>query len=114
LNLRRLAGNRPLLLIYAGFTVYTAIFYCVLYGLPQLLEEYGGYDTSVVGLLMLPLAAISLVVTPLAARGIERWGVRRMLVAGAIGLTASTALLLLLGVSLAIVLVVIVSALFGL
>jgi hypothetical protein len=65
LDLRLLGRNRPLLLVYLGFTVFSGVYYFAFFGLPQLLQEAGGYNPGLVGLLMLPLAALSVVVTPL-------------------------------------------------
>ena len=61
LDLRLLGRNRPLLLVYLGFAVFSGVYYFAFFGLPQLLQEAGGYDPGVVGLLMLPLAAMSVV-----------------------------------------------------
>ena len=67
LDLRLLGRNRPLLLVYLGFAVFSGVYYFAFFGLPQLLQEAGGYDPGIVGLLMLPLAAMSVVGD--AARG---------------------------------------------
>ena len=84
LDLRLLGRNRPLLLVYLGFVVFSGVYYFAFFGLPQLLQEAAGYDPGLVGLLMLPLAAMSVVVTPLAVRAIDRFGVRRVLIAGVV------------------------------
>ena len=68
LDLRLLGRNRPLMLVYLGFAVFSSVYYFVFFGLPQLLQEAGGYDPGVVGLLMLPLAAMSVLATPWAVR----------------------------------------------
>lgn len=113
LDLRRLARNPTLLLTYAGFLVSTAIFYCVLYGLPQLLEVASGYDPAAIGLLMFPLAAVSVAVTPLTARALERWGLGPVLLTGTVGLAGCSALLLVLGASTASIVVLVLVAVFG-
>lgn len=113
LDLRRLLRNRTLLLTYAGFLVFTAVFYGAFYGLPQLLEVAFGYDTALVGLLMFPLAAVSVAITPFTARAIERWGVGRVMLTGAIGLACFSALLWILTASAALVVVVALTAIFG-
>jgi MFS family permease len=113
LDLRLLGRNRPLLLVYLGFTVFSGVYYFAFFGLPQLLQEAGGYDPGVVGLLMLPLAAMSVVVTPLAARAIDRFGVRRVLIAGVVLLSVAAAALWLLTASFAVLLVLALTALLG-
>ncbi len=84
LDLRLLGRNRPLLLVYLLFVVFSGVYYFAFFGLPQLLQEAGNYDAGVVGLLMLPLAALSVVVTPLTVRFIERFGVRSVLITGGV------------------------------
>lgn len=113
LDLRLLGRNRPLLLVYLGFALFSCAYYFVFFGLPTLLQEAGGYDPGVVGLLMLPLAAMSVVVTPLAVRGIERFGVRSVLLAGVVMLTVVAALMWLLTGTLAVPLVVVLAGLTG-
>lgn len=99
LDLRLLGRNRPLLLVYVLFVVFSAVYYFPFFGLPQLLQEAGGFDPGVVGLFMLPLAAASVVVTPLAMRMIDRFGVRRVLLTGVVGVMLASGALGLLTVS---------------
>ena len=113
LDLRLLGRNRPLLLVYLGFAVFIGIYYFAFFGLPQLLQEAGGYDPGVVGLLMLPLAAMSVIATPFAVRAIERFGVRRVLIAGVLFLVAAAGTTWLLTASFAIPLVLMLTALMG-
>ena len=113
LDLRLLGRNRPLLLVYLGFALFSAVYYFAFFGLPQLLQEAGGYEPAVVGLLMLPLAAMSVVVTPLAVRAIDRIGVKRVLVAGVVLLMLASAAMWLLTASFAIPLVLALTAFLG-
>lgn len=113
LDLRLLGRNRPLLLVYLAFAVFSSVYYFVFFGLPQLLQEAGGYDPGVVGLLMLPLAAMSVVATPWAVKAMGRFGVRRVLLAGVVLLTVVAALMWLLTGTLAVPLVVVMTALMG-
>jgi predicted MFS family arabinose efflux permease len=113
LDLRLLGRNRPLLLVYLGFVVFSAVYYFAFFGLPQLLQEAAGYDPGLVGVLMLPLAAMSVVITPLAVRAIDRFGVRRVLIAGVVLLTVAAAALWLLTASFAVLLVLALTALMG-
>ncbi|MBE4717320.1 MFS transporter [Pseudarthrobacter sp. AB1] len=82
LDLRLLGRNRPLLLVYLVFVVFSGVYYFAFFGLPQLLQEAGHYDAGLVGLLMFPLAAMSVLVTPVTVRLIERFGVRAVLIGG--------------------------------
>jgi MFS family permease len=113
LDLRLLGRNRPLMLVYLAFAVFSSVYYFVFFGLPQLLQEAGGYGPGVVGLLMLPLAGMSVVATPWAVSAMGRFGVRRVLLAGVVLLTAVAALMWLLTGTLAIPVVVVLTALMG-
>lgn len=113
LDLRLLGRNRPLMLVYLGFAVFSSVYYFVFFGLPQLLQEAGGYDPGLVGLLMLPLAAMSVLATPWAVRAMGKFGVRSVLIAGVVLLTAVAALMWLLTGSLAIPLVLALTTLMG-
>ena len=113
LDLRLLGRNRPLLLVYLGFALFSCVYYFAFFGLPQLLQEAGGYDPRVVGLLVLPLAAVSVVSTPVAVRAMDRFGVKCVLVAGVVMLMAASAAMWLLTASFAIPLVVALTALLG-
>lgn len=113
LDLRLLGRNRPLLLVYLLFVVFSGVYYFAFFGLPQLLQEAGNYDAGVVGLLMLPLAALSVVVTPLTVRFIERFGVRSVLITGVLILTIATGALGFLTMTLWAPLVFVLTALMG-
>ena len=45
LDLRLLGRNRPLLLVYLGFALFSCVYYFAFFGLPQLLQEAGGYES---------------------------------------------------------------------
>ncbi|MBO1266640.1 MFS transporter [Arthrobacter cavernae] len=113
LDLRLLGRNRPLLLVYLLFVVFSGVYYFVFFGLPQLLQEAGHYDAGLVGLLVLPLSAVSVVVTPLVVRFIERFGVRSVMIAGALVLAGASGALGLLTLSLWPPLVLVAAALMG-
>ncbi|MEV8212316.1 MFS transporter [Leifsonia sp. NPDC077715] len=93
LDLRLLAANRRLLMIYLSFAIFNVVYYSAFFGLPQYLQTHGGYTAGVAGLLMFPLAAVTIVVTPLAARSIGSVGLRPTLLAGACALVVGAALL---------------------
>lgn len=93
IDLRLLARDVPLLRVYALFVMANLVLYSALFGLPQYLEEHGGYRTDVVGLLLLPLAAFNVVMAPVAERLIDRRGLRTTMVIGTAALGAGTLLL---------------------
>jgi MFS family permease len=113
LDLRLLGRNRPLLLVYLVFVVFSGVYYFAFFGLPQLLQEAGHYDAGLVGLLMLPLAAMSVLVTPVTVRLIERFGVRSVMIAGVLILLVASCGLGALTLSLWPPLVFVLTALMG-
>jgi MFS family permease len=93
LDLRLLAANRRLLMVYLCFAVFNIVYYSAFFGLPQYLQEHGGYSAGITGLLMFPLAAVTIAVTPVAARAIESVWLRPTLLAGASALVVGAVLL---------------------
>ena len=96
-DLRLLIRNPAIIAVFLQFAAVTFIFYSFFFGLPIWLEEVGGYDARAAGLLVLPLTGIAVVVTPLAARLIDRRGPRLPLVIGSAFLLAGTLTMLTLG-----------------
>jgi predicted MFS family arabinose efflux permease len=90
----RLVQNRALLFIYVQFAAVNVVFYAVFYGLPLWLEQTRGYGPDVTGLLLLPVAGIGVVATPIAARLINRSGPRPSLIIGSTLLLIGSLLLL--------------------
>jgi MFS family permease len=113
IDLRLLAANHALMMVYLCFAIFNLIYYCAFFGLPQFLEEHGGYRTDIVGLLMFPLAALSVVITPFAARLIERRGLHFTLILGGCMLLASAALLGVIAVTTSAVVVLLITAAMG-
>ncbi len=95
LDVRLLAANRPLVGVYAQFAAVNLVFYAVFFGLPLWLEEARRFAPGTAGLLLLPVAGVGVLATPLAARLIDRSGPRLSLIVGAVLLLAGSLLLLL-------------------
>jgi predicted MFS family arabinose efflux permease len=94
LNVRMLAANRPLLSIYAQFAGVNIVFYAVFFSLPLWLEQVRGFESGLAGLLLLPVAGVGILATPVAARLISRCGPGPAIITGACLLTAGSLLLL--------------------
>ncbi|WP_460632344.1 MFS transporter [Leifsonia lichenia] len=113
IDLRLLAANRRLLMVYLCFAIFNVVYYSAFFGLPQFLQEHGGYSAGITGLLMFPLAAVTIVATPFAARAIERVGVRTTLLWGASALIVGAALLAVGAATTAPVVVLVLTAVLG-
>ncbi|WP_227982236.1 MFS transporter [Nocardia spumae] len=74
IDVRMLVGNGDLLRTYLRQAVVSLGTYTALYGTSQWMEQAAGYSASQVGLILLPLSAISIVVARLVSnRGWIRW-----------------------------------------
>jgi MFS family permease len=111
IDLRLLAGNRPLLATYARTLAAYIVSYSVLYGFTQWLEEGRGLSPSQTALVQLPMFAVAIGVSAMTGR---RKGVQAKLIVGALGQIAACAMMLLLGGGSAVWLLVAVSVVFGL
>ena len=74
IDVRMLAGNRPLQRTYLRQTLSALVVYSVLYGTSQWMEQVAGYSATAVGLILLPLSGLSIVIARVAStRGWVRW-----------------------------------------
>ena len=89
-------GDRGLAAVFAQYAAVNLVFYATFYAVPQWLEQVGGYGPGEVGLIMLSLAGMGVVVTPIGSRVTARRGPRPILAVGGVTLLAGTLLLLLL------------------
>jgi MFS family permease len=94
LDVRLLAAHRPLLGVYAQFAGVNIVFYAIFFSLPLWLERVRGFESSLAGLLLLPVAGVGILATPVAARLISRAGPGPALITGACLLTVGSLLLL--------------------
>jgi MFS family permease len=95
-DLAALRANPALVSIYAQFTMVNVIFYAVIFGVPSYLQAKG-VDPVTAGLVLLPLSGVSVLILPVAARVIDRFGPGWPLCAGAVVMIGAS--LLLLGVN---------------
>jgi MFS family permease len=90
----QLLKNPALVMVYAQFAAVNVVFYAVFYGLPLWLEQTRNYSPEVTGVLILPVAGIGVLSTPVAARLINKTGPRLSLIIGSILLLVGSLLLL--------------------
>lgn len=113
IDLRELTGNRALSAVLVQQMMISLAFYCVFFGLPMWLEGVRGLHTGLVGLLLLPVTAVSSMLTPFTARLIGRRGPRPAQVAGACVLVCNSLLLQVMGDATPIWLFVLFAILLG-
>jgi MFS family permease len=92
----RLVARGRLLAVFGQFTAVNVVFYSMFFGLPLWLERVRGNGPEVAGLLLLPVAIVGALTTPIAARSIDRSGPRPSLVIGAVALMVGSLLLALI------------------
>ncbi|GLY27037.1 MFS transporter [Kineosporia sp. NBRC 101731] len=109
-DLRVLAGNRPLVVTYLRSMLAALISYCFLYGYTQWLEDGRGLSASQTGLVLLPLFGVGILVSTLTGRRAE---IRMKLLVGAISQVAVCFLLLLLNDHSPIWLLLVITVLLG-
>ncbi|MEQ7005908.1 MFS transporter [Actinopolymorpha sp. B17G11] len=113
LDIRGLVANRGLSAVLGQQGGFNLVFYCVFFGLPLWLGSVRGFGADTVGLLVLPIAAMGVLMTPVAARLVRQRGSRATLVFGSLVLLLATVLVQVLSDATPIVVLVAVALLFG-
>lgn len=93
LPIRTLIGNRQLASTIGRTLITYLAFYGIFFGVPQWLQGAAGYSAELAGLLMLPMAVVSIVVTMVASRVVRRRGPRLTLAIGTVALALGGAVL---------------------
>ncbi|MBB4932590.1 MFS family permease [Lipingzhangella halophila] len=114
LDLRMLGANRGLLMVFAQNSTINVVFYLGFLGLPQWLQGAREEGAGVSGMLVLPLAGISVLALPLVTRLLRRFDERFVLTAGGLLLLCGSAGLLLVDSSTPLWTLVLLTALLGL
>ncbi|GAA2759742.1 MFS transporter [Actinopolymorpha rutila] len=113
LDIRGLVANRALSSVLGQQCGVNLVFYCVFFGLPLWLGSVRGFGSDTVGLLILPLALMGVLMTPVAARVVSLRGSRATLVFGSAVLLAGTLVVQLLHASSPMIVIVVAALLFG-
>jgi MFS family permease len=109
-DVRLLASNLALSRTYLRFALTSLCIYTVLYGVSQWLEAVRRFSAEDAGLLILPMAALSAVITgPISRRNL----VRGPLIAAAVTSIAGAIGVLLLGTSTPVIAIIVVTLIFG-
>lgn len=96
LDIRGLIANRRLSAVLGQQVGLNVVFYSVFFGMPLWLQSVRGVSADATGLLVLPIALMGVLTTPLAARTVRLQGSRATLVIGSAILVAATLLVQLL------------------
>ncbi|MFF3855708.1 MFS transporter [Micromonospora sp. NPDC002575] len=109
-DVRMLAGNAALQRTYLRQLILGLGIYTSLYASSQWMENVGGYSAYQVGVMLLPMSAVSIALARLASH--KGW-VRRPLIIGVFAIVAAGLLMLEIHHGSGVILLVLMSALFG-
>ncbi|NEE03003.1 MFS transporter [Phytoactinopolyspora halotolerans] len=113
LDIRGLINQRSLTTVLAQQGGVNLVFYCVFFGMPMWLEHVRGLTPDSVGLMLLPVTVVGLLVIPLTARVLPRYGSRRVLVTGFSVLLIATSAVQLLDEDASVALLLTIVVLLG-
>lgn len=94
ININRLIHSHNETIIYVQFVFINLVYYCYFFGFPTFLQQVKGYSEEHTGLIMLALAGLSVVSSPIAGRIIDKYGAKLPMIIGAFLLLIGTGLLL--------------------
>lgn len=89
IDVRELRRNKALSFILLEQTATNIVFYSAFFGLPMWLQAAMGFSSGTSGLLMLPIVGVSIIITPVTVRYIDRFGASRVLKYGVLTLILS-------------------------
>jgi MFS family permease len=74
IDVKSLCENKSASLVYIRFILVNVLFYSLFFGVPSYLQNVQGYNAGMTGMIMLSLAGFSIIVSPIAAKWIDRTG----------------------------------------
>jgi MFS family permease len=113
-DLRMLAKQPTLIWLYAQFAGVNLVFYGVFFGLPIWLQDVRGFTAAQAGMLLIPLAGIGILASPVAARIVSRRGPSPAIIIGSVALLVGSIPLMLFGDTTPIWAILLVGAVLGL
>ena len=113
-DLRMLAKRPTLIWLYAQFAGVNLVFYGVFFGLPIWLQDVRGFTPAQAGMLLIPLAGVGILASPVAARIVSRRGPSPAIIIGSVALLIGSIPLLVFGDSTPVAVILLVGAVLGL
>ncbi|MDP4524729.1 MFS transporter [Bacillus halotolerans] len=93
IDVRLFKTQRSLSAVYVQFILLNVFFYCLFFGLPSYFQDEMHLSVQTSGLFMLFMSGMSIVVSPITGKWIDRSGVIKPILAGALLMTAGAVLL---------------------
>ncbi len=113
-DLRMLAKQPTLVWLYAQFAGVNLVFYGVFFGLPIWLQDVRGFTAAQAGMLLIPLAGIGILASPVAARIVSRRGPSPAIIIGSVALLVGSIPLIAFGDTTPVAVILLVGAVLGL
>lgn len=113
INIRLLAANRTLSLVYIQFILLNVFNYCLFFGLPSYFQSGMHLSIQASGAMMLFMSVASIIVSLLTGRWVDRSGTRRPVAAGALLTFVSAVIMLAVSSFSPLSLMAVIMILFG-
>jgi len=95
--------QRSLSAVYVQFILLNVFFYCLFFGLPSYFQDEMHLSVQTSGLFMLFMSGMSIAVSPITGKWIDRSGVIKPILAGALLMTAGAVLLTVFFISVPVI-----------
>lgn len=84
IQIRMFRQERRLSLVYVQFIILNIFFYCLFFGLPSYFQDELGWRVEMTGLFMLCMSGVSIIVSPLTGKWVDRGDERHPVLASAV------------------------------
>ncbi|QQF63740.1 MFS transporter [Bacillus mojavensis] len=103
IDVRLFKTQRSLSAVYVQFILLNVFFYCLFFGLPSYFQDEMHLSVQTSGLFMLFMSGMSIAVSPITGKWIDRSGVIKPILAGALLMTAGAVLLTVFFISVPVI-----------
>ncbi len=83
IDVRIFRSQPKLALVYAQFIFLNIFFYCLFFGLPSYFQEVMGLSVETSGLLMLFMSGVSIIISTITGKWVDKMGVHQPIIVGA-------------------------------
>ena len=108
-----LKRNMVVTFIYVQFILTNIVFYSIMFGIPNYLQEIKGLDAQTTGAIMLAIAGTSVLFMPLISQLIERYSTKPVLVIGKVLITLGSLCMLFITELLSIPILLVILCVLG-
>lgn len=84
IQIRMFKEEQRLSLVYVQFIILNIFFYCLFFGLPSYFQDELGWRVEMTGLFMLCMSGVSIIVSPLTGKWVDRGDERHPVLASTV------------------------------